>query len=266
MIYCNLQGGLGNMMFQIAATYAFSKEKNIKCSFPNLDNHLKYLNLDKTYNPKLNYSQEYNIFFSKLIKKSPLYNLPVINFPFEYCDMKLPRDNFFVSGFFQSEKYFHKYRTDIIKLFEIDESVKNTLREKYSFVDNVKSTSIHVRRGDYINLPNFHPTLSVEYYYEAIEQFRDCTDMFIIFSDDIDWCKNTFIGDNFFFVENEKDYLEIILMSMCNNNIIANSSFSWWGAWLNDNTSKKIIGPNIWFGPSITHNTDDIIPHSWMKL
>lgn len=266
MIYCNLKGGLGNMMFQIAASYSISIDKSIECSFPNLDNHLNYLNLDRTYNPRLNYSQEYNIFFSKLNRISPQYTLPIINFPFEYCNLDLPKDNFFISGYFQSEKYFSKHKNEILKLFEVGHSMYKMLREKYSFINNIKSTSIHIRRGDYVQFQNFHPILPIEYYHNAVEELRNYTDMFIVFSDDIDWCKNIFIGDNFFFVENEKDYLEMILMSMCNNNIIANSSFSWWGAWLNDYSDKKVIGPKIWFGPSINHNTDDIIPFEWSKL
>lgn len=266
MIYCNVMGGLGNIMFQVSATFSFSIDKNIDCSFPNIESHFNYLNGESLFNPKLKHSHEYNIFFSKIKKNIPQTSLPVIHFPFEYCDIKLPEDNFFVHGFFQSEKYFLKHRNEILNLFEVNDSIYTTLKEKYSFINNLTSTSIHVRRGDYVQFPNLHPTLPIEYYKNAIEELKPQTDVFIIFSDDIDWCKNIFIGDNFFFVEKEKDYLEVILMSMCNNNIIANSSFSWWGAWLNDDTNKKVIGPNTWFGPGITHKTDDIIPESWMKL
>lgn len=92
------------------------------------------------------------------------------------------------------------------------------------------------------------------------------TDLFIVFSDDIEWCEENLPKDNFYYIKNEKDYIELYLMSMCNNNITCNSSFSWWGAWLNKKEDKKVIGPKIWFGSAINHNTDDIIPQSWIKL
>lgn len=266
MIYCNLKGGLGNMMFQIAGTYSISREKEIECSFPNLHGHLSYLNSDGTYNPKLNHSQEYDIFLSKLNVTHPSESIPTIEYPFEYREIQLPNDNFFVSGFFQSEKYFVKYREDILKLFEVDDSIYNMLSEKYPFINNFKCTSIHIRRGDYVHFSSFHPPQSMDYYNNAIEILNPYTDKFIIFSDDIEWCKNNFIGDEFIFIENEKDYFEMILMTMCKNHIIANSSFSWWGAWLNNYPDKKVVGPKAWFGPSISHNTDDIIPVSWTKV
>ena len=93
------------------------------------------------------------------------------------------------------------------------------------------------------------------------------TEIFVVFSDDIKWCKENFIGNNFYFVENEKDYIEMYLMSSCNNNIISNSSFSWWSAWINENENKKIIGPKNWFGPSLSNISDrDIIPLEWIKI
>lgn len=266
MIYCNLRGGLGNMMFQIAGTYSISKDKGVECSFPNLHNHLRFLNLDETYNPKLNHSEEYDIFLSKLNVIHPTGPIPTIEYPFEYSEIPFPDDNFFVSGFFQSEKYFIKYREDILQLFEVVYTIYNQLSKKYPFVNNYQCTSIHVRRGDYVNFSSFHPPLSMTYYNNAIESLNPYTDFFVIFSDDVEWCKNNFVGDKFIFIENEKDYLEMILMTMCKNHIIANSSFSWWGAWLNNYYNKKIIGPKEWFGSSISHNTNDIIPITWTKL
>ena len=89
---------------------------------------------------------------------------------------------------------------------------------------------------------------------------------FLIFSDDITWCKKNFIGDSFIFIENEVDFIDMYLMSMCINNIIANSTFSWWGAWLNKNKNKKIISPINWFGPAKPLNIRDVIPHNWVKI
>jgi len=138
--------------------------------------------------------------------------------------------------------------------------------DKYNFLKNKKTTSIHVRRGDYVNHPNHHPTQSLEYYLEAIKILKDETELFLVFSDDINWCKENIKLDNVVYIENEKDYIELYLMSVCTNNIISNSSFSWWGAWLNKNEDKKVIGPLKWFGDAIKHNTGDVLPENWIKL
>jgi len=102
------------------------------------------------------------------------------------------------------------------------------------------------------------------YYIKAMERLKDKTDVFVVFSDDIEWCKQNF--SNAVFIENEKDYVEVYLMSLCDNHIISNSSFSWWGAWMNKNENKTVIGPQIWFGPGIGHRTSDILPDNWIKI
>jgi hypothetical protein len=105
----------------------------------------------------------------------------------------------------------------------------------------------------------------MDYYRNAIAEFSDDT-RFLVFSDDIQWCKENFKGDNFHFIEGEKDYVDLYLMSLCNNNIIANSSFSWWGAWLNNTPNKKVIAPKQWFGKAKQLNTKDLIPETWIIL
>ena len=115
-----------------------------------------------------------------------------------------------------------------------------------------------------MNLPNHHPACNLGYYKEAIKLMD--VNKFIVFSDDMSWCKENFVGDEFIFMENNSDYIDLWLMSLCDNNIIANSSFSWWGAWLNQNPNKKVIAPKKWFGPAINHNTKDLIPESWIII
>lgn len=267
MIYCNLKGGLGNMLFQIAATKSVSIDIGVDCCFPNLIDNLNYLNADNLYNPKLNHSLEYLKIFQKLNVSDPINIIDSLTYPFEFIPHQyIPLGNFFISGFFQSEKYFVHNRQEIIDFIKMPESIGNVITSKYSSVLAQKTTSIHVRRGDYVIHPNHHPTQSLDYYLSAIELVKDKTDIFVVFSDDIQWCKNNFKDLNAIYIENEKDYIELYLMSFCNNNIIANSSFSWWGAWLNENKNKIVIGPKLWFGSSITHKTDDIIPETWIKL
>ena len=261
-VYCHLKGGLANMMFQIAATTSIAKDNNMVASFPNLYEQLDYLNKEEKYNPKLNHAAEYAEIFGNLNVSHPLGNEPVITFPFHYEKMDLPNSDVIINGFFQSEKYFKKHKKEI---FKIPPKIKDKIEQKYSQYLNMNCLSIHVRRGDYLNYPDHHPPLPVEYYEKAMNSLPE-TDFYLVFGDDIDWCKENFTGDKFIFIENEKDYIELYLMSMCNNHIIANSSFSWWGAWLSDNIEKMVVAPKKWFGNKIKENSDDIIPEGWLKI
>jgi hypothetical protein len=266
MIYCNLKGGLGNMMFQIAATISFSIEKGIDFSFPNLDRQLTYLNDDNYYNPTLKHTFEYKEIFKGFKCIQPNVVIPVYNFPFYFVESNIETDNFFIDGFFQNEKYFVKHRNEILKAFEIPKTIEFIIKEKYGVLLDKRLTSIHVRRGDYVRLPDHHPVQTIDYYLDSAKILSDKTDLYVIFSDDIEWCKENFKNiTNIVYIENEKDYIELFLMSLCDNNIISNSSFSWWGAWLNTNKNKIVIGPNKWFGKAIKNNSGDILPETWFK-
>ena len=126
--------------------------------------------------------------------------------------------------------------------------------------------SIHVRRGDYLTKPNIHPTQTINYYMDAVKLMSPNT-LFLVFSDDIGWCKDNFKDfTNIVFIEGNSDYEDLLLMSLCDNNIICNSSFSWWAAWLNQNPNKKVVAPKLWFGSGLNHNTKDITPENWIEL
>jgi hypothetical protein len=143
---------------------------------------------------------------------------------------------------------------------------ENQLREHLSQIEC--TCSIHVRRGDYLKYPNKHTQSPTEYYDTAIslvkEKHPNVT--FLIFSDDIQWCKNHFIGNEFTFIEGFEDWEDLILMSLCDANIITNSTFSWWAAWLGEKPNKLIIAPEKWFGPEGPQDQQDIIPERWTKL
>lgn len=264
MIYCNVMGGLGNMLFQIAATKAYAIDEGVDASFPNLISQMKLVNDDNLHNPLIKHGFEYEVILKSLNREAPI-NAKTITFPFEYIDHKV-NDNSIIHGFFQSEKYFKRHRDEILEMFKIPEIIQNVITDKYSHLLNGRTTSIHVRRGDYLKFPNHHPVQTLEYYLSAVDLVKDKTDKFLVFSDDIPWCKDNFKFDNIIYIEDEKDYIEIYLMSLCDNNITSNSSFGWWGAWLNRNNDKVVVGPNKWFGPAIKHETSDIIPESWIKL
>lgn len=249
-IYCNLKGGLGNMLFQIAATIDFSTNIGVECSFPNLMYHLSYLKNEKKFNPNLKDVSHYFEFFKDMNTTPPYRSVPVIRFPFEYRDIKV-HDNCIIDGFFQSEKYFKSSRVAILKMFNI----------RYKEIEKV---SIHIRRGDYLNNPNYHTILGKDYYEEAISLFPD--KQFLVFSDDLKWCRENFLGERFHFMDQEDDLRQIIAMSLCQHNIIANSSFSWWGAWLNKNETKKVIAPKNWFGPHANLETKDLYCQDWIVI
>ena len=268
MIYCNLKGGLGNMMFQIAATLSIAKDNNTQAIFPNLKKHLNYLNEEKTHNPSLNYADQYHFLniFKKLNCWDQNISLKIYNFPFHYENLKIENPNCEINGFFQSEKYFINNKDYIKYVFTIDEFILNKLQNTYKNVLDCNSTSLHIRRGDYLKLKNHHPLQNMDYFKNAIELTKQNTEKYVVFSDDIEWCKSKFQGNRFIFIENERDYVELYLMSLCKNNIISNSSFSWWGAWLNSNENRVIISPKQWFGQYIKENDSDIIPQNWKRI
>jgi hypothetical protein len=266
MICCNLKGGLGNILFQIATAKSLSIDKNVDCSFPNLTPQLNLINSDNYYNPKIKHSFEYKIMLRNLDFSQPNFNGPTFSYPWTFIELDLPKDNFFIDGFFQSEKYFAHNRKQILKYLEIPESISEIIDSKYGDLLKQKTTSIHVRRGDYVYHPNHHPVQTIEYYNQGVEYLKNDTEIFLIFSDDIPWCRENLKYENCVYISDEKDYIEMYLMSLCDNNITCNSSFSWWGAWLNKNENKKVIGPTKWFGPAITHDTSDILPDKWIKI
>lgn len=247
MISCKLYGGLGNYLFQIGAMYSLSDDVgfDIKKTYQVHNNITTYLpNILR----KINFTS---------VSISNVYSEP----QFSYTPLPTG-DNILFDGYFQSEKYLD--RELILDLYSIDKDSFNYINPKYSNI-LTNSVSVHVRRGNYLTRQDRHPVQNINYYNTALAEFTGC-DNILVFSDDIKWCKENFIGSKFTFIEGEADYIDLWLMSLCNHNIIANSSFSWWGAWLNQNPSKKVIAPKIWFGPNKKLNTKDIIPLNWQTI
>lgn len=176
-------------------------------------------------------------------------------------------------GFYQSEEYFKGIEEIICKEFTLKEPFSATARVFADKISNTKdSVSIHIRRGDYVldtKTNEYHGTCDLTYYEKTIEYIKQKNESptFFIFSDDIEWVKENLKIDNAIFVSNPevKDYEEMILMSKCSHNIIANSTFSWWGAWLNQNPDKIIVAPKQWTAEK-TSDELDIIPKSWIQI
>jgi len=256
-ITTKLMGGLGNYLFQIAAAYSISirDHKEFICDISDeIIVHTPYL------------SYKNNIFRKLKLSDHPL-SCQIYKEPFfHFSEIPKVNNSIKLDGYFQSEKYFENLKNEIKNLFEISEIDKNYLIQKYNRELNFDTVSLHVRRGNYINLSSYHENQTIEYYNKAISYLGQ-NYHFLIFSDDIEWCKQNFQSlKNKTFVEGNLDYQDLYLMSMCNNNIIANSTFSWWGAWMNNNTNK-VIAPSKWFGPGLSHNnTKDLYCDNWIIL
>ncbi len=184
----------------------------------------------------------------------------------------LPSDCY-LSGYWQSEKYFAAVEAQIRADFAFRQPLSGQNAELARQMDGVNSVSLHVRRGDYASNPKTtatHGLCSLDYYRGAIQHIRERLGQpkLFIFSDDIDWVKNNFDTSlHCVYVHNNTgaaSYNDMRLMSICRNHIIANSSFSWWGAWLNPRPNKIVIAPRKWF--SNNNNTKDLFPNSWISL
>ncbi|MGN0030669.1 MAG: alpha-1,2-fucosyltransferase [Candidatus Gastranaerophilaceae bacterium] len=277
-----IQGGLGNQMFQYAFMRALSLKYNFKAM---LD--ISYFYIDKFSNPDVavrkflldNYNIQLGIADINVIRQYG-FHIPILNRVFEtpncagkYLDFlqKERSGSKYFIGYFQSEKYFKECRDVILKDFELKTPLDAKNVQLLSQIKDTNSVSIHIRRGDYLKLQHIYQICSLEYYYEAINFIskRIENPHFYIFSDDIDWAKNNLKINHphtFVDINSEKNCcFDLELMKNCKHNIIANSTFSWWGAWLNENTDRIVISPKQWCCTDEIH-MDDIICDDWIRI
>jgi hypothetical protein len=156
---------------------------------------------------------------------------------------KIEGDSIVIDGYFQSYIHLIEHEKEIIKEFTFKQHILNKC--KFKLNKHINPVSIHVRRGDYVNHPNYW-VVTPEYIQDALNQFADKEYTFLVFSDDIEWCKQVF-PKGVVFIEGNNQFEDLCMMSLCDHNIIANSSYSWWAAFLNQNPNKKIIAPKNWF-------------------
>jgi hypothetical protein len=256
MIISKIQGGLGNQIFQWAHGKTLSIMYNSDLFLDTSYYNNQFGNTPRNYElikfPNLKYDVP-NYSNKKIIEISDNFHYNELLYNENY--------NYYLNGFWQSEKYFLK-NSDLIR-----EQLQPTIEiiEKLKQQINGKSVSIHVRRTDYVTSNGFHPVQTIEYFNKAVETIGDYDQLFV-FSDDINWCKENLKYKNILFVENQDNLEDMWLMSLCDHNIISNSSFSWWGAWLNQNKDKIVISPKNWFGSQSNLNDLDIIPNNWVKI
>jgi hypothetical protein len=256
-------GRLGNQMFQYATLKALSLETGFECFLPN---HLT-IKPDGAYDFTNNKWLEYRLDLLECfnittpIKENTLTTVfQEKGFTFD-PSIILIDDNTAIEGYFQSYKYFESFEKEIKNEFtfkpHILEKCKNIMLQYPNPV------AIHVRRGDYVNHPGFW-NVTPEYIIDSIYHFYPGPNAtYLIFSDDIEWCKEIF-GDDFVFMEGNNQYEDLCLMSLCKHNIISNSSYSWWAAWLNSNPEKSIVAPSEWF--TNPKPLDDLYPKNWILI
>ena len=290
MIIVRLQGGLGNQLFQYSAARSLAIKKRTELfidatgydtdrnDITKRKNELRLFNIKaQLATPELINKVANKSFVERVVSKVlPYYRL---NY---YTERHFHYDpNFFKAsssvilvGFWQSEKYFKDIISIVKEEFLITAPLSSSTIEICNQIKNTNSVGLHVRRGDYVSNPatlSYHGVCEPEYYEKALEILAEKAgeiELFV-FADEIEWAKEnivtsfpvTFVDHN----DSQHAYEDLYLMSHCKHNIIANSSFSWWAAWLNNNPAKIVIAPAKWFNES---NADprDLLPEEWLKI
>lgn len=264
MVYIELNGRIGNNLFQIAAGASYAKKYNLDYRVVCHDGYF-------LPEPDNCYIKDYiKQFKGNILRKIPIQEGRPQEECFYYYDIdfvyrEIPyHENILLYGTFHSYKYFDK---ELVKdLFEISSNEKQYILDKYGDILSQDVTSIHVRRGDYCKQPHRYAVASMPYFNKAID-YIGSNKKFLVISDDIEWCKKKFKGDHFYFSDNEKPIIDLYIQSLCKNNIISNSTFSWWGAWLNTNPDRLVIYPDPWYGKTFSnYNTKDLIPVDWIRI
>lgn len=280
-IILKLKGGLGNQLFQ----YAAARNLAIKNSSA-LELDLSWYHAQGSPDiPRLFLLDKYKMEFAladkisseKKYSKHALISLlakvqPSYHYRFHKICLKAKED-MYLDGYYQSYKYFSEIRTELLGELQLRNEPSASYSEFCKTIEaSVMPVSLHIRRGDYIKnatTNNYHGVCSLDYYEKALKYISNkFTGIKVfIFSDDIEWVRDNFkTKHEVVYVSNTglPDFEELLLMSKCKHNIIANSSYSWWGAWLNSNLKKVVIAPERWLSKKI--DTSDLLPAEWIKL
>lgn len=286
MIVVKLYGGLGNQLFQYAAARCLAHKLGvelfldtswfslkIKRATPRKFELYNYLIYGKL--PSLILEKELLLYNNRILKYLPFpRRLTRVNEKYYHYDPAFLDlgNNTYLNGYWQSNKYFEDCRLMLIKELTPKQSILKVNEEiQNSIVSNPASVAVHIRRTDYLT-NQLYNVCSLEYYQKAADKILEYikSPTFYVFSDDPEYViKNVKFNSPTVYVIQEKDTHssceDLRLMSLCSNQIIANSSFSWWGAWLNQNPEKLVIAPSQWFSDK-TINTNDFYPPKWIKI
>jgi hypothetical protein len=287
MITCYLQGGLGNQLFQIFTTIAYSLQRQQSFCFLKQD----ILGQGSETRRKTywnDFLKNLSVFTKNSIDTSSLVFVKETGFHYE--ELVKPNknnENQMLVGYFQSYKYFSKEKEKIYRLIRLDILKKETMKKYHPFMQekNDNYVSMHFRIGDYKTIQQFHPILPIDYYMKSLdyivknisEEEKIYPIKVMVFCEEMDVedviqkvqvLQNAFPSLIFESINmNIMDWEQLLLMSFCKHNIIANSTFSWWGAFLNENPEKMVCYPSLWFGPSKKiAETKDLFPDEWNPI
>jgi hypothetical protein len=250
-------GLLGNQMFQYAALRSISKKFGYDYFLPPKENfqtdkrHLNLIDCFKLNNEDRKYVDLYKIKIDTLAFDENIFN-------------KCP-DNIDIDAYFQDVKYFENNSDEIKEAFTFNKEYSDVGNNYfYSAFPNEEVISLHIRRGDYLNFSH-HPTQPIEYYAKALKFFNKNLKV-LVFTDDIQWARqqDLFKSERFFFSENNNGGVDMYMQTLCSYHIIANSTFSWWGAWLAN--SKMVVKPKKWFGPPLDNYNDFLFVNGWISI
>ncbi len=251
-VNCGYFGRLGNQMFQYAALLGFATYSEQEWGIPK-ENSVVEKQINLNHIERFVLKDGFNVKY----KENPN---PQQQFQENGKLVKLPQ-NTDINGYFQSEKYFVHCIELVKRELSFNADIMKSSINKLQDMNAEDCVSVHIRRGDYVNIPQYHPLCTKEYYKEAMSKFKDRKFLFI--SDDIEWCKKTFGGEHTY-SDGENMFEDMCMMSVCDGHIIANSSFSWWGSWLGNG---KTIAPNNWFGEAINNKNDgNIYLKDWIII
>ncbi len=286
-------GGLGNQLFQYATGRALSNRLNVPLKFDTRflldrsprdnftyrDFELVHFNIKGEVASKIDIKSYTNkSLMNRLIKKFYEVNSVVhfkersLNFNLQFKELP---PHTYLEGYWQTEKYFYNIRKILLEDLSFKDAPQGKNLSLLRRISKQESVAVHIRRGDFVSnvaANEFHGSCNVQYYERAIGIISESTTnpVFYFFSDDIAWAKSNFgykYPNSVFISHNtgENSFEDLRLMVGCQHNIIANSSFSWWGAWLNNNPAKIVIAPNQWLSkPGIDFS--DIVPANWLKI
>jgi hypothetical protein len=279
MITCNLMGGLGNQLFQIFATIAYGYKSN---------NQFRFLGVEMLGEGQTTVRHTYWRSFLSSMQPFLITELPMgivineVGFPYNELPVgEMMHCHVMINGYFQSYKYFQNQFDMICRVIGL-EKTRNALTSKLNmtpeYFDNI--ISMHFRIGDYKKIQQYHPLATYEYYDRSLQYFKitQPTQTFTVlyFCEDVDIADVMAIVDRlsakypeYKFVRDEnalEDWEQLLLMSCCHHNIIANSSFSWWAAYFNKHKDKVVCYPSVWFGKVAKNDTRDLCPPEWLRV
>lgn len=272
MIVSKLRGGLGNQLFGYAAGRALAARLNTEL-FLDLD--------DYDIKPNREFElQHYKLEFKRYLRprnrwrqwfKRPLMEVTEPHYHWGPILEETP-DNSRIQGYWHSEKYFRHLRDNLLNEFELRSPLEGPNEDAAREIQAAPSVSLHIRRTDYLmpHILKFHGVMPIEYFQNALRIVREKAGKvrIWIFSDDMEWARVHFSGEpdvRFVDWNLNRPTEDLRLMSLCSHNIIVNSTFGWWGAWLNRNPKRIVVAPRNWFLDR-THDTRDVIPEDWIKI